>query len=71
MNLRTLGAAAAAMGMFLPAAASAQPLGPGLERPGAASAFLVEPIAEKAVTALPPAPLYWRVERYPSLTQAR
>lgn len=70
MNLRTL-AAAAATAMALPAAAVAQPLGPGLERPGPSSApFVVEPIAEKTVTSLPRAPLYWRVESYASLAQA-
>ncbi|MFC3077358.1 cupin domain-containing protein [Phenylobacterium terrae] len=74
MSMRRLGPVAAAVAMAWSAAAAAQPLGPGLDglqaaRPGAA--FLVEPIAERTVAALPQAPLYWRVESYPSLEQAR
>lgn len=53
-----------------PAAAQdrADPLGPGL---AAGAPFLVEPIAETVVDALPAGPLYWRVERFPSLAEAK
>jgi len=65
-------AAAAALILTLAAApATAQPqpdpLGPGLQ-PNAA--FLVEPVAETIVAALPAGPLYWRVESYPTLAAA-
>lgn len=74
MSMRILGAVTAAIATAWSAAAAAQGLGPGLE-PGQAAApgaaFLVEPIAEKTVTALPQAPLYWRVESYRSLEEAR
>ena len=49
----------------------AESLGPGLPPVAAAPAFLVEPIAEKVIDGLPPAPLYWRVERFPTLAEAQ
>jgi quercetin dioxygenase-like cupin family protein len=33
--------------------------------------FVVKPIAEKKVSALPAGPLYWRIENYPNLAQAQ
>jgi hypothetical protein len=33
--------------------------------------FLVEPVAERIVARLPTAPLYWRIETFPSLTAAQ
>lgn len=33
--------------------------------------FVVEPVVEKKVRDLPPRPLYWRVENFPTLAQAR
>jgi quercetin dioxygenase-like cupin family protein len=57
-------------------AARAQPvskdLGAGLASLGASpSVLLVEPIAEKTLRQLAPGPLYWRVERFPTLEAAR
>ena len=50
---------------------TAENLGPGLPSAAAEPAFLVEPIAEKVVDRLPPGPLYWRVERFPTLSEAK
>lgn len=36
-----------------------------------AQEFVVKPIAEKKVKELPPGPLFWRVETFPSLEQAQ
>jgi hypothetical protein len=33
--------------------------------------FVVSPIAEKKLNALPPGPLYWRIENFPALDQAQ
>jgi len=33
--------------------------------------FFVEPVVEKKVKELPPGPLYWRLENFPTLTQAQ
>ena len=33
--------------------------------------FIVSPIAEKKLNALPPGPLYWRIENFPTLDQAQ
>jgi quercetin dioxygenase-like cupin family protein len=55
--------------------AAAQSLGPGLPTPPlgpqTATAFLVEPVAEKVVEAIPSGPLYWRVDSFPSLAEAQ
>lgn len=46
--------------------------GPGAVPPASKpDAFLVEPIAERAVAQLPEGPLYWHVETFPSLAAAR
>lgn len=57
----------------LGSAASAQALGPGLEKAEATgrSVFLVEPVVEKTVEKLPDQPLYWRVESFPTLAAAQ
>jgi len=33
--------------------------------------FVVEPVAEKKVSQLPPGPWYWRIENFPTLAQAQ
>ena len=33
--------------------------------------YVVEPVAQKKIRELPPGPLYWRVEKFPTLTDAR
>jgi quercetin dioxygenase-like cupin family protein len=33
--------------------------------------FVVSPVAEKKLSALPPGPLYWRIENFPDLEQAQ
>jgi hypothetical protein len=33
--------------------------------------FVVQPVAEKKVTQLPPGPWYWRIENFPTLAQAQ
>jgi hypothetical protein len=33
--------------------------------------FIVSPIAEKKLDVLPPGPLYWRIENFPTLDQAQ
>ena len=33
--------------------------------------FFVEPVVEKKVTELPVGPLYWRLENFPTLAQAK
>lgn len=83
MKLTVLGAGGLALALMAGAGeaqpqpqsqAQTQSLGPGLARPAAAAgqpAFLVEPIAETTVTALPPGPLFWRVEAFPDLAAAR
>lgn len=35
------------------------------------SVYVVKPIAQKAIKQLPPGPLYWRVENFPTIEQAR
>ena len=40
-------------------------------RASAPGTFLVEPIAERAVAALPQGPLHWQIETFPSLDAAR
>ncbi len=46
-----------------------------LSRPAGAAEteakFVVKPIAEKKLTQLPAGPLYWRVETYPTIAQAK
>jgi quercetin dioxygenase-like cupin family protein len=39
--------------------------------PAGAEEFRIKPVAEKRLKELPPAPLYWRVETFPTLTQAQ
>jgi quercetin dioxygenase-like cupin family protein len=46
-------------------------LGLGLCTPAAAQEFRVKPVAEKRLKALPPGPLFWRVENFPTLAQAQ
>jgi hypothetical protein len=36
-----------------------------------AQQFEIKPIAEKKVTQLPPGPLFWRIDNFPTLAQAR
>lgn len=50
-----------------------QSLGPGLATPGdrSSAVLLVEPVAEKALQRLPRAPVYWRVETFPTLESAK
>ncbi|HUL68400.1 MAG TPA: hypothetical protein VLW55_27640 [Burkholderiaceae bacterium] len=38
---------------------------------GPAGAYVVKPIAEKKISKLPAGPLYWRVETYPTLVEAK
>jgi hypothetical protein len=33
--------------------------------------FVVNPVAEKRLDALPPGPLYWRIENFPALGATR
>src|ERR1039457_1314627 len=33
--------------------------------------FVVNPVAEKRLNGLPPGPLYWRIENFPTLDQAQ
>jgi len=42
-------------------------------QPAAAAdgAYVVKPVAEKRVRQLPPGPLYWRIENFPTLAQAQ
>jgi len=42
----------------------------GLSLPAAAQKFEIKPVAEKKVKRLPPGPLYWRLENFPTLAQA-
>ena len=64
------GLAALALAAALPAAA--QDIGPGLEATqGQAGVLLVEPVAETIVTSLPETPLFWRVERFGGLAEAK
>jgi hypothetical protein len=44
---------------LLPSTAAAQPQ------------FVIKPVAEKKVKELPPGPLYWQVENFPTLAQAQ
>lgn len=39
--------------------------------PAAAQQFYVKPAAEKKISQLPPGPLYWRVENFPTLESAQ
>jgi hypothetical protein len=36
-----------------------------------AQEFVIKPVADKRLKELPPGPLYWRVDNFPTLTQAR
>ena len=38
---------------------------------GAQGQYVVKPVAEKRITQLPPGPLYWRVENFPTLEAAK
>lgn len=38
---------------------------------GAGPKYVVKPVAEKKITKLPDGPLYWRVETFPTLVEAR
>lgn len=38
---------------------------------GAQGQYVVEPVAEKRVKKLPPGPLYWRIENFPTLEAAK
>ena len=33
--------------------------------------YVVKPVAEKKITKLPDGPLYWRVETFPTLVEAK
>lgn len=57
----------------LSAQTAAGRLGPGLAAGSEAVGpeLLVEPVAERVVTALPAGPLYWRIEEAPSLAAAQ
>ncbi len=39
--------------------------------PAMAQQFFVKPVAEKKIRELPPGPLYWRIENFPTLEQAQ
>jgi quercetin dioxygenase-like cupin family protein len=39
--------------------------------PAAAQKFAVKPVAEKKVQHLPPGPLYWRIDNFPTLAEAQ
>lgn len=43
-------------------------LSPAAAEPGQ---FIVSPVAEKKLNGLPPGPLYWRIENFPTLDQAQ
>ena len=44
---------------------------PSLALAGAAAKYVVTPVAEKKIEKLPDGPLYWRVETFPTLVDAR
>jgi hypothetical protein len=46
-------------------------LGLGLCSPTVAQEFRIKPVAEKRLKELPPGPLFWRVENFPTLAQAQ
>jgi hypothetical protein len=46
-------------------------LGLGLCSPAVAQEFRIKPVAEKRLKELPPAPLFWRIENFPTLAQAQ
>jgi hypothetical protein len=39
--------------------------------PAAAQEFRIKPVAEKKLKELPPGPLFWRIENFPTLAQAQ
>lgn len=43
----------------------------GLSAPATAQEFRIKPVAEKRLKELPPGPLFWRVETFPTLGQAQ
>jgi quercetin dioxygenase-like cupin family protein len=57
--VRTAAVALFTMTVFAPAATTAQ------------QGFAVKPLAEKSVAVLPPGPLVWRLENFPSLAEAQ
>jgi hypothetical protein len=59
-------AAAACLAPFAPTLAQVQPAAAA-----APQAFFVKPVAEKKLKELPPGPLYWLVENFPTLAQAQ
>src|SRR5271155_1991100 len=44
------------------------PSSPAAAEPGQ---FVVSPVTEKKLDGLPPGPLYWRIENFPTLDQAQ
>jgi quercetin dioxygenase-like cupin family protein len=46
-------------------------LGLGLCSPVVAQEFRIKPVAEKRMKELPPGPLFWRIENFPTLAQAQ
>ena len=46
-------------------------LAAGLCAPAAAQEFRIKPVADKKLKALPPGPLFWRVETFATLAQAQ
>ena len=59
-------AGAACLAPFTPALAQVQPAAATAQQ-----AFFVKPVAEKKLRELPPGPLYWLVENFPTLAQAQ
>lgn len=75
MKVKVSGISVCAALMLWGTPALCQALGPGLRAPSpgvdASQALLVEPVAEIVVHKLPDGPLYWRVERFSSLVDAK
>jgi hypothetical protein len=67
VGVRGLAAALVSGVLLLSAAGSAQQASPG----SAQQAYVVKPLAEKRLASLPPGPLFWRVETFPSMAEAR
>lgn len=44
---------------------------PQISAAASAQKFTIKPVAEKKVANLPPGPLFWRIDRYPTLPQAQ
>jgi len=56
------------LAMILSAAAAALPAGLAAQDP---PKLLVKPVVEKKLKELPPGPLFWRIESFPTLAEAR